>query len=131
MRGAWLIAIAGCGHPPSAITDASDDATADAPVTLDAPACTVVTCPDGGPPSYATAFDGTENPISEGGAWKCGGVIGIDWQNPRTAGGLAYSDATVTGYTDPIAHLSGFPPDQFARGTVHRLAGYTPPSSHE
>jgi hypothetical protein len=161
MRRAILLALLGCGVACGCTTDAGGSGPADGgegqggPDTgttpdagaetgsdassgddggqkKDAGAVADVSAPDAsGAPSYATNFDGTENPISEGGRWTTGKKVGLDWQDPQTAGGLAFSDATVTGYTDPIAHLSGYPANQSAKGTVHRQAGYTPPSSHE
>ena len=72
-----------------------------------------------------------EAPISEQGVWTSGGATGLDWQNINTLGGLAYGSGTSAGYDDCIAHLSGFPPNQYAEATVHVAANYTPPSSHE
>lgn len=85
---------------------------------------------DGGR-SYFTDFPAVENPISEGGEWVNGGADGLSWQDIRTAQGLAYASGTSAGYNDCIAHLTGFPPDQYAEATVHVVSGYTPPSSHE
>jgi hypothetical protein len=88
-------------------------------------------CPSAPGNTYTTNFAGTENPISEGGVWTNGGAVGIDWQNPRKASGLAFASNTSSGYNDCIAHLSGYPANQSAQGTVHRQTGYTAPSSHE
>jgi hypothetical protein len=58
---------------------------------------------------YFTEFDGTENPLSEGGVWTRGGAEGGLWTNPRTAGGLCYGTQTGTfSADDSVAHLSGF-----------------------
>jgi hypothetical protein len=73
--------------------------------------------PGDGPVSYATDFDGTETPISEGGAWS---HLGLDWTLVGKAGGIAYGTQTgAGGYDDSYAHLSGFPPDQSASAAIH------------
>jgi hypothetical protein len=82
--------------------------------------------------SYTTHFEGTENPISEGGRWSNNG---LDWAQIRTGGGLAYSTQTGTNsgiyrFDDSYAHLSGFPPDQEAWGEVH-IAKRDPPCTQE
>jgi len=71
--------------------------------------------------TYTTTFEGTENPLSEGGRWS---NDGLDWTNIRKGHGIAYS--TQRGdeqgkfkYKDSLAVLSGFPPDQEAWGEVH------------
>jgi hypothetical protein len=71
--------------------------------------------------TYSTKFEGDENPLSEGGKWVHNG---LDWAKIRKAGGFAYGtqSGTNTGakvYDDAYAHLTGFPPDQEAWGTVH------------
>src|SRR5437867_1620505 len=48
----------------------------------------VTNCPVG--QTYSTDFAGTENPLSEGGAWTNGGATGGDWQNVRKSNGAAY-----------------------------------------
>lgn len=68
--------------------------------------------------SFSTTFSGTENPISEGGAWvKSGLTDGIDWKAVKTAGGLASGTqvAPFTNYDDSLALLSGFRP-------IHRVS---------
>jgi hypothetical protein len=84
-----------------------------------------------GEKTYSTEFDGTENPLSEGGVWTNGGDVGLDWQNQEKDGGLAFGTGFSAGYDDCIAHLSGFAADHYAEATVHAVDGYTPPSSHE
>lgn len=81
--------------------------------------------------SYSTNFLGTENPISEGGVWTNGGVVGLDWQNVAKDQGIAYGSGFSAGYNDCIAQLTGFAPNHYAQATVHVVSGYTPPSSHE
>jgi len=80
---------------------------------------------------YATNFDGSENPISEGGAWTNGGEVGLDWQNIVKDQGIGFGSGTSAGYDDCLAHLSGFAPNHYAEATVHAASGYSAPSSHE
>ncbi len=86
---------------------------------------------DSGKVTYSTDFNGTENPISEGSAWTNGGAVGIDFQNVRTANGLAFGSGTSANYDDCIAHLSGYPANHFAEATVHVASGYSAQDSHE
>jgi hypothetical protein len=85
----------------------------------------------GGFAGYSTNFAGSENPISEAGAWTNGGAVGLDWQNIAKNNGLAYASNFSSGYNDCIAHLSGFNPNQYAEATVHLASGYRPATSHE
>jgi hypothetical protein len=67
-----------------------------------------------------TRFEGGENPLSEGGTWI---NHSLDWTKIRKAGGIAYGTQTGTNtgihkFDDSFAHLSGFPSDQEAWGTV-------------
>jgi hypothetical protein len=79
--------------------------------------------------SYSTNFDGTENPISEGGAWS---HAGLDWTTVQTSGGIAYGTQTGSdGYDDSYAKLSGFPPDQTASGVIHLVNPIDGSCSHE
>jgi hypothetical protein len=71
--------------------------------------------------TYSTHFDGTENPLSEGGAWS---HAGLDWRQARKVEGVAYGTQTGSGgYDDSYAHLSGFGPDQSAWGVIERTPG--------
>jgi hypothetical protein len=71
--------------------------------------------------TYTTNFDGTENPISENGAWVHNG---LDWKPVQKGNGVAYGTQTGTGgYDDSYAHLSGFPPNQSGSGVIQRTAG--------
>jgi hypothetical protein len=89
-------------------------------------------CPTGSSSSYSTNFNLTENPISEGGKWVNGKAVGLDWNNAQSVPGAAYGADYATGYNDPIAVLNtSFTPNQFAQGTVRRVAGYSPGVSHE
>jgi hypothetical protein len=73
------------------------------------------------PRTYSTAFDGTEDPLSEAGKWVNNGR---DWTTLRKEGGIAFGTQTGTNtgdrkFDDSFAHLSGFPPDQEAWGVAH------------
>lgn len=87
------------------------------------------------PTSYSTSFPLNENPISESSIWICGGSSGVDWQNPRTFGGIAYGANTSSGYDDCIACLDqsayNIAADQQVTITASKTGGYTPPDSHE
>ena len=66
--------------------------------------------------TYATRFDGSEDPLSEGGKWS---NHSKDWTRIRKKDGIAHGTETGTNtgdkmYDDSFAHLSGFPPDQEA-----------------
>lgn len=77
-------------------------------------------------PHYSTNFEGTENPLSEGGVWTCGGVVGVDWTNPRKSNGIAHGTQTPhieIPYDDSIASLSGFGPDVVSQCTLHLDSG--------
>jgi len=86
--------------------------------------------------SYSTTFSLSENPINEGGKWTNGKTVGLDWNDVKTSSGNAYASVLSGGasrYNDSIAHLStsfaAYTPNQYAQGTVFRVAGYS--SSHE
>ncbi len=71
--------------------------------------------------TYTTRFEGSEDPLSEGGRWVNNG---LDWTRVRKAGGMAMGSQTGTNtgaakFNDSYAHLSGFPPDQEAWGIAH------------
>lgn len=84
--------------------------------TTPAPGVCGTTAPNG---SYATTFDGTENPISEGGRWY---RSNNPWTNVRTGNGIAYGTNGVTNqYDDSYALLSGaFGPDQTIEAVIQR-----------
>ena len=68
------------------------------------------------PRGFSTEFDGSENPISESGAWSNGGV---DWTYVQKSGGLAFGTQSGNGgYDDSWAVLSGFSPDHTSSGVV-------------
>lgn len=109
--------------------DSSSPSDTDAPVDTKASADVASDSRDGGGVSYATDFDLTESPISEGGAWT---HLGLDWRTVQTGGGIAFGTQTGTGgYDDSYAHLSGFPADQTASGVIHRAAVIDGSCTHE
>src|ERR1700704_5961227 len=70
--------------------------------------------------SYQTDFPATENPISEGGRWINGGLLGLDWTNVSTTPGLAIGHQVGANFTDATALLAGaWGPDQMATATVY------------
>ena len=73
--------------------------------------------------TYTTSFPVAENPISEGGNWINGGVIGLDWKNVRTNVGLAYGTQSGNGgFDDSTAVLSGaWGSNQSAQGRIHSV----------
>lgn len=82
--------------------------------------------------SYSTSFPLTETVLSEGGNWVDGRSLGGSWHNVSTTPGLAFCESTVSGFTDGLAVLTtSFTSNQFAQGTVHRVAGYNPGTNHE
>jgi hypothetical protein len=107
--------------PPSPVS-ASGGTTATTPCPADT---------TGG--GYTTNFDATENPLSEGGHWVNGGTTGLDWQNVRSASGLAFGTATSSAYNDCIAHLTkhSIGADQQVSGTIRLASGYVASTSHE
>src|SRR6266851_9856485 len=71
--------------------------------------------------TYTTSFEGTENPLSEGGRWTNNT---LDWTQIRKIGGIACGTQTGTNtgiykFDDSFAHLSGFPPEQEAWGKAY------------
>jgi len=78
---------------------------------------------------YATTFDLSENPISEGGRWR---RAANSWTNVRVAHGNAFgTNGRANGYDDSYALLSGFGPDQQAQGVIHRSSELIPGITHE
>jgi hypothetical protein len=68
---------------------------------------------------YHTFFKaGTENPISESGAWVNNGTL---WTKVQTTSGLAFGTQDGSGgFDDSFAHLSGFGADHRCRGIVKK-----------
>jgi hypothetical protein len=71
--------------------------------------------------TYSTTFDGSENPISEGGMWINGKTDGLDWADCATTGGYVYGlQSGSTGYDDSTALLAGaWGSNQTASAMVH------------
>jgi hypothetical protein len=79
--------------------------------------------------TFTTEFDGTENPLSEGGAWS---HAGLDWTKVQKANGIAFGTQTGNGgYDDSYAVLSGFGPDQSASAKVHIASSVDRSCTHE
>jgi len=60
--------------------------------------------------TYTTAFPAAENPISEGGKWIDGAVVGLDWSNCASAGGMIQgrqNNGDGPNYNDSTALLTG------------------------
>jgi hypothetical protein len=73
--------------------------------------------------TYTTSFPLTESPISEGGNWINGSVVGLDWNNVITTPGLATGQgpSSVT-FSDPTALLTGtWGPNQMAQATAYTV----------
>lgn len=73
------------------------------------------------PQEYVTTFDGTEDPISEGGEWTMRGETeGGDWSDCAKAGGIAFGTHDGVQFADPTALLGGtWWHDQEAEGVIH------------
>lgn len=56
---------------------------------------------------YATNFYHTENPLSEGSAWRNGAVVGLKWHNVITDGLHAHGTQDTEAYDDSTAILAG------------------------
>jgi hypothetical protein len=70
---------------------------------------------------YSTSFNGTENPLSEGGVWQNNG---LDWTNVQKVSGAAYgTQSGLGGNDDSYAHLAltaaGWPADIALSGVVY------------
>ena len=79
--------------------------------------------------TFTTEFDGTENPLSEGGVWS---HTGVDWAKVQKANGIAFGTQTGTGgYDDSYALLAGFGPDQSGSAKVHLASSIDGSCTHE
>lgn len=79
--------------------------------------------------TYSTQFIGTEEPLSEGGAWT---HLGLDWTNVKKSDGIAFGAQSGTGgYDDSYARLSGFSPNQRSVATIHLIHDIDASCSHE
>jgi hypothetical protein len=89
------------------------------------PGCSGGVMPD--PPAskadYSTKFPATENPISDGGKWVNGGMVGLDWTDVFTTSALAFGLDEPANYADATAVLQGltWAPDQKATGVVSTI----------
>jgi hypothetical protein len=87
--------------------------------------------------SYSTNFDGTENPLSEGGVWlNAGGAVAQYWQPMRKAGGRIFGTNFATEYQDCVAiidpNVIPFGGNHVVRGKFHITGGYSAPDfTHE
>lgn len=78
---------------------------------------------------YSTVFPATESPISEGGFWLGGAVVGLDWSNINTTPGKAVGtqNGTATGnarFADSMAIRTGtWGPNQTSIGVVFNNLG--------
>jgi hypothetical protein len=84
--------------------------------------------------SYSTLFPATENPLSEGGMWRVGGVTGY-YENPRTVAGTCFAAATVdpAETDDCLGQLQNHsvPVNHRVTATIRRVGGYVASDSHE
>ena len=83
--------------------------------------------------SFFADFSLTENPISQGGKFRTGGVTGF-YKDPRSIGGKCYAASTVgADYDDCLGQLQnhGIGANQRASLTVFRQGGYTSGDTHE
>lgn len=66
---------------------------------------------------YTTRFEGTENPLSEGGVWA---HHGFHWAKVQKRDGLAYGTQSGRGsYDDSYAYLTGLALDHQGEAVVH------------
>lgn len=91
----------------------------------------------GGGSPFPTTWPLTQNPILLGSP-KQGGTDGFLWQNTRSTGGspgIAFGNGpSPTDANDNICVWDGLGfslTKHFTEFTVHKVGGYTPPSSHE
>lgn len=71
---------------------------------------------------FSTTFGTTENPISDGSLWVNGGTLGLDWNNMRVSGGVAFGTQSGTSglYDDSVSVLPGaWTNDQYVEAVVH------------
>lgn len=77
--------------------------------------------------SYTTTFTGTENPLSEGGAFRTGLAQGLDWTDPQKAGGVCFGSQSIHGappFDDSVGVLAtSYKVNQWCQGTLFVGAG--------
>jgi hypothetical protein len=134
-HAAWLIIAGALAGPAAATTLPCPPPTVSAAGGTTASTTCQISSPSSG--SYSTNFNGTENPLSEGGRWITGKATGLDWNDPLSAGGKAYASVLSGGnsrYNDSIGQLTAtagtFNANQYAQGTVYLVSGYSG-ASHE
>jgi hypothetical protein len=73
--------------------------------------------------TYTANFTLTEAPISEGGKWINGKVVGVDWSDVATIPGLVYgTESGASRYDDSTALLTGtWGSNQTAEATVYTV----------
>ena len=78
--------------------------------------------------TYATSFPIHETPISEGGRWINGRMVGLDWGHVSTAHGRAIGYAGSAPFADPVALLTGdWGPNQMVEVVVDKKRIYRAP----
>jgi hypothetical protein len=84
-----------------------------------------------GLPFFTTNFPATENPLNQSGVWVRGGTEGTSWTDPQTGPNSSSSGQIAFGTQiaspgppddDSIAHLTGFPANQYAEGVIFNAA---------
>src|SRR5271165_3612643 len=104
-----LACLAGCSVGPSANTMASHQPAPHAA-------------------SYSTMFPLTESPISEGGHWMGGKMMGLDWGDVSTTPEYAFGRAGPKAYADSVALLTGeWPANQSVEVVVGKRAVFRYP----
>jgi hypothetical protein len=68
--------------------------------------------------TYSTTFDGSENPLSEGGAWVNNNPGGVGSFNRNEKYNGTVFQTFSHGEYDGVSHLTGFQPDQWIEGEL-------------
>lgn len=80
---------------------------------------------------YTNDFAAAQNPLSST-DWLLGATDGLDWLNPESTGGHCVATSTSSSFNDNIAQLKSATfaanAKQYAKATVYRAVGYTPPA---
>lgn len=81
---------------------------------------------------YSTNFPDDENPISQGGRWRVGGVTGF-YKNPRTLSGRCFGAITQPDYDDCLGQLltPSIQGDYAVEVVIYRDPTYTNVNTHE
>jgi hypothetical protein len=78
--------------------------------------------------SFSTSFPLTENPISQGGAWRTGLGTGLVWTDPQTDGAGAFGTMIsfdTVNFIDSIGCLSGFSANHSVTATLRNNGAVT------